>query len=183
MLQSIASDYMYTVTTCPTVFRHNQNKTDIQILEQSKIRISPLPLSGLIHQTTNRNSSDDKPIIYFSKKTDFGISCKGDNLHERSNPVFWGKKKIKISSTESFALHSLCWGIKRLKHGTFNWMIFQIYNLKKNNKKNKTTNTKHNPSSNCFSVTNEQKSAKTKSCHNKHAKITQSAHLTPAKSL
>ena len=36
---------------------------------------------------------------YFSQKTGFDISCKlspnGDNLHEISNPVFWGKKEKK----------------------------------------------------------------------------------------
>ena len=49
----------------------------------------PLPFSWQIQQTTNRN--------YFVRKQALALHANcllGDNLHEISEPVFWGKKKF-----------------------------------------------------------------------------------------
>ena len=43
-----------------------------------------------------------KYFSHFPQKTGFDISCKGDNLHEMSNPIFWEKEEqyINLSSAE-----------------------------------------------------------------------------------
>ena len=38
-----------------------------------------------------------KHFSYFSKKVGFDISCRGDNLHDKSKPLFWEKIR-KLSS-------------------------------------------------------------------------------------
>ena len=51
--------------------------------------------SSLTFITLWANSADDKLMVFFLfyQKIGFDISCKGDNLHEMSNPIFWENKK------------------------------------------------------------------------------------------
>ena len=51
--------------------------------------------SSLTFITLWANSADGKLMVFvlFYQKIGFDILCKGDNLHEMSNPIFWENKK------------------------------------------------------------------------------------------
>ena len=64
-----------------------------------------LPWAKIRWKCKSSFSADDilKYFSYFSQITGFDISYNGDNLHERSNSVFWGKKirkNINLSYAE-----------------------------------------------------------------------------------